>query len=81
MPLFKKNNEQGYKQPSCFLFFFLGGREKDIVQDEPIAGRIGIHVEFGRRVAYQVPIVLWVVASEKGPEPVSEIPMDVAVLP
>ena len=81
MPIFKKNNEQGYKQPSCFLFLFLGGGEQDVVQDEPIAGRIGIHVEFGRRVTHQMPIVLRVVASEEGPEPVSEIPMDVAVLP
>ena len=65
---------------SCFLFLFLCRREQNVVQNETIARRIGVHVQFRRRVADDVLVVLRVVAAEKSPKAVAEVAVDVTIL-
>lgn len=63
----------------CFLFFFLGGGEQDIVQNQPVSRRIRIHVQLGRRVTHDMSVILRIMPSEEGPEAIPEVAMDVAV--
>ena len=56
---------------SGFLLFFLGSREKNIVKNKPVTGRIGVEVQVGGRVAHGMAVIFRVVASVEGPGSVS----------
>ena len=62
------------------MLFLLGGGEKDIVQNQAIAGRIGVQRQVGRRVAHKVAIVLGVVAAQEGPGALAVLAVQVAHL-
>ena len=56
---------------SGLLLFLLGRREQDVVQDEPVPGRVFAQGQVGGRIAHQVGEVLGVVPGVEGECPLA----------
>src|SRR5438067_12643720 len=65
------------QNPLRALLLLLGGREEDVVEDQPVAGGVLEARQVGRRVPHHVLVVLGVVTAQEGEGAASELPVQV----
>src|SRR5260221_5042609 len=63
------------KQFLCLLFLFSRSRKKDVVQDEPVSGRIGMEGQIGRFFSNGMLVIFGIVTSVKSPEALAKDPV------